>query len=219
MSERPGILAVWNDRYPEIADFYENWYVNQHLPERVGLPGWLVGRRYEAMADSSPQFFTYYETTDASAMYSDAYVARLNSPTPETVKVMQNWGNMTRTSCEVHSMRGDSRGACLVAVRIVDADIVDTLEHIAMRAMDETNALSAAVWTAYSGDSLTSTESEVRATPDGSIRSALIVHLMRPADVAGMIDRLQEALQSLAPNHIALGAYQFLCEYRPADAS
>ena len=53
-----GILAVWNDRVADIADFYEWWYVKQHLPERVGLPGWRFGRRYELLdADgSSPQF-------------------------------------------------------------------------------------------------------------------------------------------------------------------
>ena len=44
-----GILAVWNDRVADIADFYEWWYVKQHLPERVGLPGWRYGRRYELM--------------------------------------------------------------------------------------------------------------------------------------------------------------------------
>ena len=26
-----GILAVWNDRVADIADFYEWWYVKQHL--------------------------------------------------------------------------------------------------------------------------------------------------------------------------------------------
>ena len=110
MSDSPGILAVWNDRNPDIEAFYEDWYVNQHL-RRVGLPGWRFGRRYEAMDGVTPQFFTYYETDAVADMFSDAYIARLNDPTPETVKVMQNWGNMTRTSCARHSMRGHCRGA------------------------------------------------------------------------------------------------------------
>ena len=44
-----GVLAVWNDRDDAIDAFYEQWYVGQHLPERVGLPGWHCGRRYEAV--------------------------------------------------------------------------------------------------------------------------------------------------------------------------
>ena len=65
----------------------------------------------------TPQFFTYYETDAVADMFSDAYTARLNDPTPETVKVMQNWGNMTRTSCARHSMRGHCRGAFAVVAR------------------------------------------------------------------------------------------------------
>ena len=43
-----GILAAWNDCAPEGLAEYEHWYAH-HLAERVGVPGFREGRRYEAV--------------------------------------------------------------------------------------------------------------------------------------------------------------------------
>ena len=51
-----GILAIWNDCAKGEETNYENWYQNEHLPERLGVPGFIRGRRYENLVDS-PKFF------------------------------------------------------------------------------------------------------------------------------------------------------------------
>ena len=44
-----GALAIWNGIADGVdADFIE-WHVKEHMPERVGLPGFLSGRRYTAI--------------------------------------------------------------------------------------------------------------------------------------------------------------------------
>ena len=218
MSDSPGILAVWNDRNPDIEAFYEDWYVNQHLPERVGLPGWRFGRRYEAMDGVTPQFFTYYETDAVADMFSDAYIARLNDPTPETVKVMQNWGNMTRTRCARDSMRGHCRGAFAVVARVYGAEAIDALEHVAMRAMDDGRALSVQVWSADTSMTLSTAESNVRETPDRAITAALVLDVMRADALAAARQWLPATLPALPSEQLSVGAYQFLCEYRAQAA-
>ena len=45
-----GILAVWNDCAPEGLAHFERWYNREHLQERVAVPGFRRGRRYEAVA-------------------------------------------------------------------------------------------------------------------------------------------------------------------------
>ena len=41
-----GAVAIWNDVAPEgLAEFYE-WHHREHMPERVGIPGFRRGRRY-----------------------------------------------------------------------------------------------------------------------------------------------------------------------------
>ena len=37
-----GILLIWNDRDDEIVELYESWYVREHVPERLGVPGFLA---------------------------------------------------------------------------------------------------------------------------------------------------------------------------------
>ena len=58
-----GAVAIWNGISDEgRADFYA-WHLSEHMPERVGIPGFLRGRRYRAADDKThPEFFTLYET-------------------------------------------------------------------------------------------------------------------------------------------------------------
>ena len=50
-----GILALWNDCAEGKLETYEHWYASEHLFERLGIPGVVVGRRYEN-AGISPHF-------------------------------------------------------------------------------------------------------------------------------------------------------------------
>lgn len=42
------ILAIWNGIAKGADDEFESWHVREHIPERVGLPVSLRGRRYAA---------------------------------------------------------------------------------------------------------------------------------------------------------------------------
>jgi hypothetical protein len=43
-----GAICIWNDILPEHrAEFYA-WHNEEHMPERVGIPGFRRGRRYIA---------------------------------------------------------------------------------------------------------------------------------------------------------------------------
>ena len=46
MLSRPGLLAVWNDLAAEDEAEFNAWYVEEHVPERLGIPGVHSARRY-----------------------------------------------------------------------------------------------------------------------------------------------------------------------------
>ena len=219
-SARAGILAVWNGRNDAIAALYEDWYVNQHLPERVGLPGWQAGRRYEAVEDSTP-YFTYYRLESAAAAFSEAYLARLNAPTPETVTVMSNWSDMTRTCCELVLEYGETRGAYCVVARFYATPDAASLEAVARRlwsASERTDALRRAwplavqLWRASSADAPETSERNVRAEPDREVKAALVADAMREHEAREVAQALREALheQQLQADNVDL--YRYLCE-------
>src|SRR6201999_3863034 len=42
------VVAIWNGIAPEARDAFHDWHINEHMPERVGIPGFRRGRRYIA---------------------------------------------------------------------------------------------------------------------------------------------------------------------------
>ena len=80
-----GVLAIWNDCAVGSEETYEKWYQTEHLPERLSIPGFKNGRRYQALR-GSPMYFTWYEVDTPSVLRSPEYVDRLSNPTVWTKK-------------------------------------------------------------------------------------------------------------------------------------
>ena len=53
-----GVLAIWNDCDENREEEYESWYLGEHFLARISIPGFLYGRRYEAIGDG-PRYFTH----------------------------------------------------------------------------------------------------------------------------------------------------------------
>jgi hypothetical protein len=111
------VLAIWNgiDAAAE-ADFVR-WHIKEHIPERVGLPGFRRGRRYVAV-EGTPKYFNFYETDGVETLTSESYIARLNAPTPWTRQVVAQFRDTIRTVCRVVASSGIGQGAWIEAVRI-----------------------------------------------------------------------------------------------------
>ncbi len=112
-----GLLAIWNGIATAAGEAeFLNWHMREHIPERVGIPGFLRGRRYIAV-DGHPKYFNFYETETADALVSPAYRARLNAPTPWTQAVMKEFRDTSRTICEVVASAGRGDGAWIETIR------------------------------------------------------------------------------------------------------
>ena len=98
MGELPGVLAVWNDIDPEIEVDYSEWYIQEHLLDRLSVPGILTARRYEVVGPG-PKYFTWYKTNSVAILKSPAYVQRLTNPTNWTKRCMLSFRNMNRSAC------------------------------------------------------------------------------------------------------------------------
>lgn len=112
-----GVVAIWNDITPEgRAAFYE-WHDREHMQERVGIPGFLRGRRYIAV-HGSPQYFTLYEADTPDTLGGKDYLARLNDPTPWTASVVPaTFRNVSRGVCKVALSEGVAQGGYVLTLR------------------------------------------------------------------------------------------------------
>jgi len=96
-----GVVAIWNGIAPEGREKFYEWHNREHMPERVGIPGFLRGRRYIAKY-GHPEYFTLYEAASPEVLSGQDYFNRLNNPTPWTRDVVSNY------------FRDASRGVCRV---------------------------------------------------------------------------------------------------------
>jgi len=111
-----GIVAIWHDIVQERqAEFYE-WHNREHMPERMGIPGFRRGRRYIAV-HGTPQFFCFYEGNDLGAVAGPAYLYRLNNPSEWTRKMMPYFRNMSRSVCNVRYSEGPGEGGFIATLR------------------------------------------------------------------------------------------------------
>jgi len=111
------VVAIWNDVAAEGHDQFYEWHNHEHMPERVGIPGFLRGRRYRAI-DAAPAYFTLYEAQSTSVLTGPHYLERLNNPTPATRTVIPKYfRNMVRGVCNVRLSAGVGMGGSIVTLR------------------------------------------------------------------------------------------------------
>ena len=106
MSARPSLLSVWNDIDAADEEEFNVWYREEHLGERLGLPGILSARRY-AEIGVPRSYAAIYDTDGLAPLSSPSYLERLANPTPRTRAIMPRFRNMVRAASEVDIDLGD----------------------------------------------------------------------------------------------------------------
>jgi hypothetical protein len=97
---------------------HDEWHSREHLPERLGIPGFLRARRCASAQRSNATLFVLYEVADLAVMTSPAYLVRLNSPTSWTTRMMASVKALSRTLCRVAATHGQGVGSHLLTIRL-----------------------------------------------------------------------------------------------------
>ena len=120
---RIGMVVIWNDIKEEMRDEFVQWHSTEHLPERVSIPGFISGQRWYG-EHASPQYLTTYVTQNTGVLTSDAYIQRLNDPTPWTLKTVAAFRHTCRAAGEVMWEYGSKKGygGHILAIRITELE-------------------------------------------------------------------------------------------------
>ena len=207
INEAEGVLAIWNDVRDGRAAEFEFWYNNEHFPERLAVPGFRLGRRYEAIV-GGPRYFCFYLADTTGALTSPAYMERLNNPTRLTRSIMtQAFANMIRTVCRRSVCFGRLWGAVCVTARLnhlVDRSrVLPLLEQLAA----EDGIAHCELWTAQENGGMAAVEERLRGG-DRKIAACIVVDTLRPSDAERVHSVLLQEFGATAET----GVYQLLCE-------
>lgn len=90
----PALLVVEIDVAPAYEEELNRWYDEEHIPERLAMPGFQAARRYRSL-DQPSTFLAVYAINSPETVTSDSYMSRPQSPW--TRRLMPHWRAMTRT--------------------------------------------------------------------------------------------------------------------------
>jgi len=113
-----GFLAIWHDIKAEGEPEYNVWHTREHMPERLGVPGFELGRRWVDRNLAKHRYFTLYEARTIDVFGSEPYRARLNAPSAWTHRVQPYFRNFVRSACRTIVSVGRGIGGALATIRV-----------------------------------------------------------------------------------------------------
>ena len=81
-----GLLMVYVDVPQAIEEEFNRWYNEEHIPERLSIPGVLNAARYEAVR-GGPKYLACYELSEPEAYFTGKWQYHLNNPTEWTQRM------------------------------------------------------------------------------------------------------------------------------------
>src|SRR6266446_2515518 len=117
-------LPLWSGLLQGYERELDRWHTIEHMPERLGIPGFLRGRRYMHTKASGHAMFILYEAAHIETFRSPGLLARLNDPTEWSKRVQPGLVNFIRGPCQTLISLGDGVGGALVVIR-VSGEIAD----------------------------------------------------------------------------------------------
>ncbi len=208
----PGILAIFNNVAAGREPDFEEWFQHEHLAERLGVPGFLLGRRHEAVS-GQPRYFNFYQTQSADVFKSKAYLTRLDRPTPMTRMIMSEvFKDMIRTVCHRTFRLGAMRGVATIAVRFSERPDESVVKAAVETLMQDRAVACGEIWSAVSAREFPVSEEERLRGGDRKIEACLVIETLRVADAERIAATLSDTFA-----RSEIGVYRLLCEIR-ADA-
>lgn len=97
------MLVTQSDIPAHMEEDYHAWYDQEHIPERLVLPGFLGASRYEVIG-TGVRFFARYHLEDLSTLEQSVYLQMIKEPSEWTNRIAGALTTMTRYVTRVDSI-------------------------------------------------------------------------------------------------------------------
>ena len=213
-----GLLVIANDIDPAVEDEFHRWYQDEHLDQRLAVPGFLSARRYLAV-EAAQRYAALYETESPATLRSPAYGALLQSPTPRTAAMMPRFRAMSRVVARVayRAVRGVGGSAAILFLRADGATVSDAAARRLGEALGDCSGCGTppealrVLLAEPDPVGAHTAESALRSGADRTAAAVAVVEWARadPADLAPLRARVQAAGFGVEPDRG--GLYRLLC--------
>lgn len=105
-TQAPAFLALWNGiASAQVQTEYDRWHSFEHVPERVGLPGFVEATRYRS-TQQPLRYFTCYKLRSLGALSTPEYRDVFTHPTPWSARMRLVLRDFYRLPCAVGGDHG-----------------------------------------------------------------------------------------------------------------
>jgi hypothetical protein len=97
MSDQRGLLLFMTDVNPALEEEFRRWYEEEHLPERMAVPGVINARRFRCVEGPGPRYLALYDLESPAILQSQPYLDLVGAnKSPWTLKMEANFTNARR---------------------------------------------------------------------------------------------------------------------------
>ena len=105
MIKQRGLLLVMADIDPAIEDEFNRWYEEEHMGERMGVPGFVNARRFVAL-EGTPKYLALYDLETPKVLETPPYLHLAGAgKSPWTKRMEAQMKNFKRNVYVGHSER------------------------------------------------------------------------------------------------------------------
>jgi hypothetical protein len=207
-----GILAIFNNVTPGREADFDRWFQGEHLVERLSVPGFLYGRRHQAISGAC-RYFNFYVTESPAVLTSKAYLARIDDPTPRTkITMSEIFRDMHRTVCHRDLRLGKVRGGMTVTARFSTPPDPPALKILLEEFMSDETVLGGEIWSSAETTGAAVLEEEKLRGGDRKIRGCLMVDTLHQREAEKIGERLSAQF-----TQAEVGVFRVLCHIGNSD--
>jgi hypothetical protein len=183
-----GFLAIWSDIDALAETDYLHWMTREHAIERVSIPGFLGMRMFRAL-QGVPRYFILYELETPDVVGGAAYLARLNSPTPWSQRIMPQLQNFIRGGGSVAAASGAGLGGFVSVQAFEDIAALNGAALVTALAREERISSVRLLATDHAQTTIQTREKDMR-TRDSSFDGLLLIEGLDEAAVKTTVRNL-----------------------------
>src|ERR1700686_2413254 len=113
-----GALMLWLDVAPELDRETDGWYIDEHMPERIDIGGYLRARRFIAI-QGAPAYLTLFEAETPSALASEGYLRLVGRISAQSQRIRAGFSNVVRDTFAVRQSLGRGIGTVVASLRLL----------------------------------------------------------------------------------------------------
>jgi len=213
-----GVLALWLDVEPGLDRETDAWYVDEHMPERIDIGGYLRARRYQAL-QGAPAYLTLFEASTPDALASAGYLSLVGRISEQSRRIRAGFSGVARATLEVRASAGRGIGGVMASLRLKPrgadrAAAVAALDELAPRLLRRHGVVG--VHWLQPAPQVRARMDAVRAVgrDDAPVDYALFVEASRAAEIEALrdISLSARAMAELGWDEESFGVYCLLYE-------